>query len=389
MDYIPVYTDEETSSTEPAGTVKIDPAIAQNIGVRTAKAERQTLSRTVRAVGRVAYDEERLARLHPKIEGWVEELFVDKTGESVNKDTILLALYSPQLVTSQQEYLLALRNLKVLKDSPYPDVSRGASELVKSARERLALLDVPAHQIRELERTGRIQKSLHIHSPFDGIVMNVGAREGQYVTPQTELYMIVDLSRVWVYVDIYEYELPWVSVGDEAEMRLAAFPGRRFTGRIAYIYPYMESKTRTVKVRLEFANSDRSLKPDMYADVTLHAGRQVDAVVVPSEAIVRSGDREQVFVQRGPGKFEPREVRLGVSADGRVQILEGVEVGEVVVTSAQFLIDSESKLREATAKLLEAADAEPQPSQDANKEGDMDRDHSHSAEGTSERPRHD
>jgi len=365
MDYIPVYAEDETGiSDEPAGTVKIDPVTVQNIGVRTAKAERQSLSRHIRSVGRVDFDEERLSRLHPKTEGWIEELYIDKTGEQIGKDAILLNIYSPQLVTSQQEYLLALNNLDVLRESPYEEIRQGAQDLVSSARERLELLDVPEHQIRELERSRKIKKNLHIHSPFDGVVINIGAREGQFVTPATELYKIADLSRVWVFADVYENEVPWIQEGDPVDMKLAAIPGKVFSGRVGYIYPYAEAKTRTIKVRLEFDNPELLLKPDMFADVTIHAQRKVDAVVIPAEAVVRSGEREQVFVVREPGKFEPRDVKLGVSAKGMVQILEGLSTGERVVTSSQFLIDSESKLREATAKMLETMSGEQGGSDD-------------------------
>ncbi len=370
MDYIPVYADEEESREAPAGTVRIDPVTVQDIGVRTAAAERRTLTRTVRAVGRVDYDEELLARPHPKTEGWVEKLFVDETGVEVQKDQWLLSLYSPQLVATQQEYLLALRNREALDISPYPDIRQGADELVHSTRERLQLLDVPEHQIRELEQTEKIKKNLHLHSPFQGVVLKIGVREGQYVTPQTELYILADLSRVWVYVDIYEYELPWVKVGDEAEMRVAAVPGRIFHGTVAYVYPYLESQTRTAQLRLEFDNPDLLLKPEMFANVTIHASKQVDAVVVPEEAIVRSGTRDQVFVVRGPGKFEPREVKVGVSAEGFTEILAGVNPGEKVVTSSQFLIDSESKLREATAKMREPKmGTSPAPADQQSKHG--------------------
>jgi Cu(I)/Ag(I) efflux system membrane fusion protein len=354
MDYIPVYAEDDGEhSREPAGTVKIDPVTVQNIGVRTAVAEKQSLSRYIRSVGRVDFDEERLSSLHPKTEGWIEELYIDKTGEQIAKDAILLSIYSPQLVTSQQEYLLALNNLDALRKSPYAEIRQGAKELASSARERLELLDVPEHQIRELERSRKIKKNLHIHSPFDGVIIHIGAREGQYVTPSTELYKIADLSRVWVFADVYENEVSWIQVGDPVEMKLAAIPGKVFSGRVGYIYPYAEGKTRTIKVRLEFDNPDMLLKPDMFADVTIHAQRKVDALVIPAEAVVRSGERDQVFVVRGPGKFEPRDVRLGVSAKGLVQVLEGVSEGEKVVTSGQFLIDSESKLREATAKMLD------------------------------------
>lgn len=352
MDYVPVYADAdgEARDTTP-GLVAIDPVTVQNIGVRTALAKRSTISHTIRAVGRIDFDEERLARLHPKTEGWIEKLRIDKTGEWVKKGTDLLSIYSPQLVSSQQEYLLALNNLKALDSSPFKDIRQGAEELVKSSRERLKLLDVPEHQIRELEKSHSIKKSLHIHTPVAGIVMKIGVREGQYVTPATQLYMIADLSRVWVYADIYEHELPWVRVGDRADMRLAAIPGSTFHGRVNYIYPYAEAKTRTIKVRLAFDNPLLLLKPDLFADITIHAWRQIDAIVIPSEAVLRSGPREQVLVVRGPGKFEPRPVTLGLASGGDVQVLEGILVGDEVVTSAQFLIDSESKLREATAKM--------------------------------------
>jgi Cu(I)/Ag(I) efflux system membrane fusion protein len=261
-------------------------------------------------------------------------------------------------VASQQEYVLALKNNETLKKSPVEDIRRGARELVASSRSRLELFDVPEHQIRELETSLEPQKTLHIHSPAAGIVIRIGAREGQHVTPMTELFMIADLSRVWAYADIFEYDLPWVKTGDEAQMTLAALPGQVFKGRVAYIYPYAESKTRTVKVRIEFDNPDLLLKPEMFVNITLDASQQDLATVIPSEAVIRSGAEEQVFVVRGPGKFEPRKVKLGLQSDGRVIVLKGVQPGEEVVTSAQFLIDSESKLREATAKMAEVGERE-------------------------------
>jgi len=358
MDYIPVYA-SEAGTDELAGTVSIDPVVQQNIGVRTAKAELASLSHTVRAVGRIGYDETRITKLHPKIEGWIEELFVDTTGEQVEKDTILLSLYSPRLVASQREYVLALKNNETLKNSPVEDIRRGAEELVQSSRTRLELFDVPEHQIRELEASLAPQKTLHIHSPAAGIVTRIGAREGQHVSPATELYVIADLSRVWAYAHIFEYELPWVKVGDEAQMTLAARPGQVFHGQVAYIYPYAESKTRTIKVRIEFDNPSLALKPETFVEITVQASKQESVTVIPSEAVVRSGSEAQVFVVRSPGKFEPRKVELGLQSGGRVIVLKGVVPGEEIVTSAQFLIDSESKLREAAAKMTEigASDA--------------------------------
>lgn len=352
MDYIPVYADGDADDS-PAGTVRVDPVTTQSIGVRIAEAERRSLSRDIQTVGRVDYDEQRITRLHPKTEGWIEELFIETTGQSIKADEILLSIYSPQLVSTQQEYLLALKNLETLQTSPFEDVRRGAERLLATSKQRLELLDVPMHQIEELQATGEAKKQLHIHSPTKGVVINVGAREGQYVTPQTELYFIADLSRVWVFVDIFEEELPWVRVGDEADMQVQAVPGTVFKGQLTYIYPYAERQTRTIKARLEFSNDDLLLKPDMFVDIAIRANPRADVVAVPSEAVVRSGLREKVFVVREPGKFEPREVTLGLSSDGWTEIREGIEPGDEVVVSAQFLIDSESKLREAASKMQE------------------------------------
>lgn len=362
MDFVPVFADD-ADSNELVGTVNIDPVVQQNIGLRTAKAQLESLSLRVRAVGRIAFDERRITQLHPKIEGWIENLMVDTTGQQVEKDAILLSLYSPRLVASQEEYVLALKYLETLKKSPLEDIRRGALDLAESSRARLRLFDVPEHQIRELESTLTPKKSLHIHSPAAGIVTRIGAREGQHVSPNTELFAIADLSRVWVYVDIYEYELPWVKVGDVAEMTLAASPGRVFSGRVVYIYPYAETKTRTVKIRLEFENPDLALKPEMYAEVNVLASDQEAATVIPAEAVVRSGSEDRVFVVRAPGKFEPRKVRLGIQSNGRVIVLAGIEPGDEVVTSAQFLIDSESSLREATNKMraLQPEEAQDEP----------------------------
>ncbi len=349
MDYVPVYAGDRPD--EAPGTVRIDPVVTQNIGVRTAVAQRRDIARSIRTVGRIAYDEQRIVRLHPKTDGWIEELWVDTTGQPVEADDILLAIYSPQLVTAQQEYLVALQNLETL--------GSGARSLAATALERLRFLDVPAHQIDDLRETGEVKRRLHIHAPDGGVVVNVGARRGAYVTPGTELYLIADLRRVWVLVDIYQQELPWVRVGDRAEMEVVGIPGETFAGTLAYVYPYAEADTRTVKARLEFANDDLRLRPDMFVNVTVHAQAKNDVVAIPREAVIRSGVREQVFVVREPGRFEPREVRLGISSGGWTEIKSGLVPGEQVVTSAQFLIDSESKLREATAKMQEVSGDPP------------------------------
>lgn len=353
MDYIPVYREDAAPGV--AGTVRIDPAVQSNIGVRTAVAAVKTISRTVRAAGRIDYDEEKLLQLHPKVEGWIRQMRVARTGQAVADDEILLTIYSPKLVATQQEYLLALRNHEAVSDSQFADVRAGAAELVRSSRERLVLLDVPEHQIVELEQSGRIKEGLHIHSPGKGTVLSVGVREGRFVNPATELYRIADLDTVWVYADIYEYELPWVQQGDEVQMTLRAVPGRVFNGAVSYIYPYAQAQTRTTRVRMEFANPDGILRPEMFADVAIRAGRQLEQVVIPAEAVVRSGDADRVFVVTGEGAFEPRRVALGLESGGEVAVTRGIAAGERVVVSAQFLIDSESRLREAAAKMAAPA----------------------------------
>jgi len=360
MDYIPVYADE--GAKDASGTVRINAVMAQNIGVRTAKAERRVLGHVIRAAGRVDYDETRLARLNPKTEGWVQTLEAATTGQQVHRGQTLLTLYSPQLVSAQQEYLLAMQNRAVMQGSQHGELRHGADELADAARARLALLDVPSKQIEALERTGEVLQALPLQSPFAGVLVSVGVRPSQYVTPGSELYTIADLSRVWVYADIYENELPWVRVGDSGAMSLAAAPGLIFKGKVTYIYPTVDAKTRTVRLRLEFANREGLLKPEMFAEVTLSGTEKTAAVAVPGEAVIRSGTRDRVFVVSAPGKFEPREVRLGMSAEGWTEITQGVKVGEEVVTSAQFLIDSESKLSEVTAKLKEPAAPTSQPS---------------------------
>ena len=357
MDYVPVYAEERSGGSP--GTVSIDPVVQSNIGLRTTVAVEKSMSRTVRTLGRVDYDEGRMVRLHPKVEGWIRDIRIDKTGQPVLDDDILLSIYSPKLVATQQEYLLALRNLVALQDSAFDDIRNGAEALAKSSRERLMLLDVPEHQIRELEQTHKVKEGLHIHSPAGGTVLKIGARQGQFVTPGTELYVIADLSKVWVYADIYEYELPWVKEGDRVEMTLASVPGRTFQGELEYIYPYAEAATRTTKVRMVFDNADALLRPEMFAEISIRASEKPGQVVVPAEAVVRSGDYNQIFVMTSEGTFEPRKVVLGVESGGEVAVESGVAAGERVVVSAQFLVDSESKLREATAKMLSPGSGNP------------------------------
>lgn len=353
MDYLPVCPEDASGGGNmPAGTVKIDPSTAQNIGVRTTAAVRQDIANEITTVGRITFDETKLVTLHPKVEGWVDKLFVDKTGELVHDNTMLLSFYSPQLVATQEEYLLALKNWQQLKESPYPDVRDGARQLLDSALDRLNFFDVAQHQITELQQTHKVRKSMHIHAPAAGVVTKIGAREGAHVTPASELYQIADLSSVWVLADLYEYEIPWVREGDAATLTIASLPGRTFSGHITHIYPYLDPKTRTNKVRIEFDNRDGLLKPEMFGDVTIAASQRQPGIYVPRESVMMTGKQAHLFVQTGPGHFEPRTVKTGNRVAGRIEILEGVKAGERVVTSGQFLIDSESSIREAAAKMV-------------------------------------
>jgi len=328
------------------GTVQISPERQQLIGVRIGTVEKRPLQKVIRTNGRVEFDEKRLATISPKIGGWIEELYVDFTGAPVKKGAPLLTLYSPELVSTQEEYLAALRARQELAASPYPEVAASGNALVESARRRLRLWDISEEQIRELEQTGQVRKSLTLYSPYGGIVLEKMAFKGMRVEPGMALYKLADLSVVWLIADIYEYELPLIRLGQQASINLSYLPGEAFTGKAVFIYPYLDAQTRTARVRFEFANPRGTLKPEMYAgvEITIRLG---DKVAVPEGAIIDTGIRKVAIVEKGAGYFEPRDVKLGTKAGDYYEVLDGLKVGERVVTSANFLIDSESKLKEA------------------------------------------
>lgn len=336
-----------TEEPMPKGTVMLTPQKQQMIGVRTAVVASQTLRRTLRTVGRVEPDETRIAKVHTKFAGWVENVFVDFTGKLVERGKPLFSIYSPELVSTQQEYLISLRGEKYLGDSPYASVSEGAASLRSSARERLRLWDINETQIAELERTGKVSRTLTVSSPITGYVMDRKVFDRVYVTPEMDTYTVVDLSRVWVTADIYEYEVPYVRLGQVATMQMPSLPGRTFTGRVTYIYPTLDMNSRTVRVRLEFENPRMELKPNMFADVslTIDYGNQL---VVPAEAVLESGTRQLAFISRPNGYFEPRELKLGARIEQQYIVLSGLKQGETVVTSGNFLLDSESRLSTVT-----------------------------------------
>jgi Cu(I)/Ag(I) efflux system membrane fusion protein len=353
MDLVPVY-EEEGAEKEPASTIRIDPVTTQNMGVRLARVERRALTKDIRTYGTVTYDETKIYAVTTKFNGWIEKLYVNFDGDKVRKGQPLFAIYSPELVSAQEEYLLALHQDASLSSSAYPRIQESAQRLLEASRTRLRYWDLTDEQIREIEETGRTRKTLTVYSPANGVVTKKYAFEGHYVKAGDHQYEIADLSTVWVDVDIYEYELPWIRQGMPAEMHLAYIPGRRFRGRVLYVYPYLENKTRTARLRLEFSNPDYLLKPDMYANVYLKSAVSHDSLVIPQEAVLQSGERNIVFISLGNGKFQPRRVELGVEGThNEYQILGGLKEGEEVVISAQFMLDSESRLREAVLKMLE------------------------------------
>jgi Cu(I)/Ag(I) efflux system membrane fusion protein/cobalt-zinc-cadmium efflux system membrane fusion protein len=350
MDLIPVYEDES-----PGGSmISIDPVTSQNMGIRTAPVTRGSLSRTVRTVGLVGYQEPKQYAVNTKINGWIEKLFVNEMGQQVKPGQKLLDIYSPELVSAQEEFLLALKHSETLADSPFPKIAEGGRQLLEASRRRLALWDISERQLQRLEQTRKVEKTLSLYAAHGGIVTMKMVQEGQFIKSGMDLMTISDISKVWVLADIYEYELPWVKVGQQAEILLPFVGSKSVTGTLGYLYPYVEAKTRTVKARFELDNPGYELKPDMYVNVHLHTSPVENALMVPAEAVLHSGEKKTVFVLRGAGKFEPREVKTGVQDDrGNLQIVQGLLEGDRVVTSAQFMLDSESKLREAIAKMLE------------------------------------
>lgn len=339
---------ESATAVDTAGTpraeITIDPRRQQLIGVRTVPVERRALTATVRTVGMVRSDETRLADVNLKLEGWVRDLYVDTTGEFVKAGQPLFTLYSPELVTTQNEYLLALRARERVRHSQLADAREHADRLVESAKQRLALWDLPADQFDTLEESRQAQTAMVFRSPVTGYVIEKQVVKGQHVMPGQSLYKMADLSTVWVEADVYEQDLARVRVGAPALVTTDAYPGERFRGKVTFIYPFVGEQTRTVKVRFAFANRGTRLKPGMYANVELatSTGR---GLVVPTNALLNSGQEQVVFVAQGDGYFEPRRVTVGQRLDEAVEIVSGLKDGESVATGAAFFLDSESQLR--------------------------------------------
>ncbi|MEX2117498.1 MAG: efflux RND transporter periplasmic adaptor subunit [Bacteroidota bacterium] len=343
MDLVPVYEGGDDSKG-----IKIDPVTVQNIGVKIAMVERRKLSKIIRASGKVDFDETKVYSVNAKVMGWVEKLHVDYTGKAVRKGDPLMELYSPELVSTQEEYLQAIRYRKQLQQSSIEEARRGADELIESAKRRLLYWDISESAIQELEKRGSPKKTMTISSPVDGIVMEKMIFRGQNIMAGMDLYKIADLSTLWILAEIYQYELSWVKVGQQADVELSYLPGKTFPGTITYVYPTLDMETKTAKVRVVVRNTATlDLKPEMFATVKIISPVVVDAVAIPDEAIIRSGERNIAVIALGGGYFDPREIRLGVMAGGYVQVLDGIKEGEKIVISSQFLIDSESNLKAA------------------------------------------
>jgi len=403
MTLVPIEEEKKTAEAMPEGMVEISPKKQQLLGVTFGQVELRELHRMISAYGRLTYDETRLASVTTKFSGWVEALYVDYTGKLVRKGQPLFSIYSPDLIAAQEEYLLALRARKTLglaQKNHHPSQERAGEgpggnqteakqaqvtqaesnlshnikieeiksnsnpaqanlrsalnfgEVVEAAKRRLLLWDISEEQIAELEKTGKPFRALTIYSPVTGFVIEKNVVQGKYVMAGETIFSLADISRLWLFADIYERDLPFISVGTEVTVEIASFPAEIFTGKISHIFPYIQNETRTVKVRVEFPNPNFRLKPEMYGRIKLHLplGRKL---ALPEEAVIDTGERKIVFVVHEGRHFEPREVQLGAKADEYYEVLAGLEEGEQVVTSAQFLIDSESRLKAALKGLHE------------------------------------
>lgn len=316
--------------------VTIRPETIQNMGVRLAQSERVALSRTVETVGFIMYDEERVGHVHPRASGWVEKLVIRSEGERVERDQPLLYVYSPDMLAAQEEYLLALESASLQ--------GSGRRDLQQRAARRLRLLDITQSVIDEIDKTRKTVQAVPLLAPVSGVVTMLGIREGMYIKPDMELFAISDVSSVWIQVEVFEHQSSWVAAGQRAEIRVSAFPERIWQGSVDYVYPELDPITRTLRVRLRFDNSDGVLKPNMFAEATIK-GTPKTALTVPRDALIETGNEQRVVRALENGRFQPVIVSAGIRAGGRVEILEGLNEGDQIVVSGQFLIDSESNLQ--------------------------------------------
>jgi Cu(I)/Ag(I) efflux system membrane fusion protein/cobalt-zinc-cadmium efflux system membrane fusion protein len=354
MDYVPVYAEDAESVAAQGAVVTIDPSVQQNMNVVTQRIQRRDIAREVRTVGYFDYDQERMVSVTTKYPGFIEKTYVNYIGQPVKKGEPLFEIYAPELVQTEQELLAAKRYVQSLSDAPAGTAAR-AEALLEAARQRLAFWDIAPEQIRRLEESGEVFRTLQVVAPASGIVMlRMPGLEGMATRPGMELLHIADLSNLWLTVEVFDNQLPWLDIGSPATVTVSYFPGVNYRGRVRYIEPEVSEKTRTIQLTLDVPNRDRRLRVGMYGTVIFEPVTAPNAVTVPAEAVIRTGERDVVVVALGDGRFAPREVVLGSRGDGFIQVLEGLTEGDEVVTSSQFLIDSESNLREAIQKMIAA-----------------------------------
>lgn len=343
MDYLPVYEGEAMGGRE----VSIAPERVQKLGVRTESLAKRKLVRSVRALGSIAVDERRVQAVTLRFEGWVQRLYVNATGQPVQRGQVLMDIYSPDLLTAQQEYLIARKGVDALREAG-PEARATAEQLVAGALQRLKYWDIAPGDLRRLEAQGTVPDTLPLRAPVSGTVLDKPAVQGMRFMPGETLFRIADLGSVWLLADVFEQDMDWIKPGQDIRVRINAYPDREFQGRVGFIYPTLAAETRTVKVRIEMPNKNGLLRPGLYGSVSLAAaGRPDERLAVPDSAVLDSGTRKLILVRKGEGLFEPREVKLGRYADGYFEVLDGAAAGEVVVTRANFLIDAESKLKSA------------------------------------------
>ncbi|MBI2959723.1 MAG: efflux RND transporter periplasmic adaptor subunit [Betaproteobacteria bacterium] len=343
MDYVPVYEGEEPQGSQ----VKISLDKVQKLGVKTEAVSLREITRVVRAVGTLQVNERAQHTVTPKFEGWIQRLLVNTTGEFVRRGQPLMEVYSPDLIIAQQEYMVATKGIQALKDAS-PEMQANMRTLMEGSLQRLRNWDISAEELERLIKEGQARNSIVFRSPVSGVVLEKPSVQGMRFMPGEELYKIADLSSLWLLADVFEQDLAWVRSGQSARIRVSAYPERAFSGKVTFVYPTVKAETRTAQVRIELLNTGGLLKPDMYANVELLAGQgRARRAAVPDSAVLDSGVRQIVLVQRAEGLFEPREVKLGARGDGYVEVLEGVKQGEEVVVSANFLIDAESNLKAA------------------------------------------
>ncbi len=328
MDLVPVYEADAVSDNLSPGAVEIAPHIVNNLGVRTAPVQLRSIQTEISTVGYVQYDEDKLIHIHPRVDGWIEQLYVKAVGNPVKKGQPLYTLYSPQLVNAQEELLIALK--------------RNNKALISAARDRLRALQLSEQVIDKLAETRKVQQNITFYSPQDGVVDGLKIREGFYVKPGNTLFSIGQLDQIWVEAEVFERDAALIKEGLPVSMTLDYLPGKAWTGVVDYVYPTLDPKNRTLRVRLKFNNQDYQLKPNMFAQVVIHADRKEEVISVPSESVIRTGKQDRVVLALGDGRFKSIEVKVGRVANGNIEILSGLQAGDIVVTSAQFLIDSES-----------------------------------------------